>query len=919
MLAGCHSLVQFQENGKTSVVGDPLDKAALQFSRWRYNQTSDSYFLPKSDFGSPHKGTEPVRLWQIRDFPFDPSRRLSSAIVLLQLEDSTLELWKLTKGSPDTMIDLLKKDSNLFDSEFKNETQQLEMQGYRSITLGAENLSNSSIAQMLFPNGLSADTEILAQARTKGGGIHRSVIDKSTSNSVEAKGLMFCGFCCFDASTRPSSKRVVQELSRGGITCVMLTGDSVDAALSVARKVEIFKHRKIAVLERSDDSVNGEKSLVWRILQSKVSKDGSFRILHHRTKIEEFTISSVKKFIKNYEKGQYSLAANGRALELILFGQPDKAGRLIAHNLAAVSIIARATPELKKEVIETLKHKCGKRVMMCGKSSTIFIINLLFYASSIPNQFLPLSLILLGDGVNDVAAIQSADVAASLLTGFGAESDSSIDVDDERRMKRLDAMNIGSNRAANVGKANKNQEANERIKKQMQKYHEETNKPASSRDGEKSELSDKQYTFQDVKDLISASMRAARDEQHRKQQLQKGGGDAARILAEERQNKILEKNDDGDDIVVLSDEPKIKPGEASLVSSFSCLHPSVDGVDAIIREGIATAAGVLATTQGIGLHSLMTCFHLSTLYRDGFRYGKYMWNAELMLYQLLESARFKASCTPRPRLPNSTFDRPPTSMFQLGNVFGTLFEAIIHISCMTASVRYAKHLENDMKPTTTGGEERFKLNHLFFSEGKKLAKLFDSLSKRSLSLSNTVVDGDNDKSNSNPFFQRPPFRPNYETNSVFIFSVLQSVISALVGHKGSPFYRGILESREFLFVSCITLLFTVICINGSMPSFTNFLEVKPLPSKRSKMIFLGISGVNIIACVFCRWIMDRLSSGENKNFTTSNHTVKVELKKNAADREEELLLEETKLNRKGLVLFCGFIIYLVLYDVSHTV
>jgi uncharacterized protein with von Willebrand factor type A (vWA) domain len=99
-------------------------------------------------------------------------------------------------------------------------------------------------------------------------------------------------------------------------------------------------------------------------------------------------------------------------------------------------------------------------------------------------------------------------------------------------MKRLDGMNIGSNRAANAGKSKKNQEANERIMKQMQKYHEETNKRVSSQDDKESESTDKQYTFQDVKDLISASMRAARDEQHRKKQLQKGGGDAARILAE---------------------------------------------------------------------------------------------------------------------------------------------------------------------------------------------------------------------------------------------------------------------------------------------------------------------------------------------------------------------------------------------------
>ena len=83
--------------------------------------------------------------------------------------------------------------------------------------------------------------------------------------------------------------------------------------------------------------------------------------------MENVTISSVKKFIKLCERGQYSLAANGRALELILFGQPDQAGRLIEQNLAFMSVIARATPELKREVIETLKHKCEKRVMMCGK------------------------------------------------------------------------------------------------------------------------------------------------------------------------------------------------------------------------------------------------------------------------------------------------------------------------------------------------------------------------------------------------------------------------------------------------------------------------------------------------------------------------------------------------------------------------
>ena len=525
-----------------------------------------------------------------------------------------------------------------------------------------------------------------------------------------------------------------------------------------------------------------------------------------------------------------------------------------------------------------------------------------FFSFSI--QILSYHIFLLGDGVNDVAAIESADVAASLLTGFGAEnSESSVDVDDKRRMKKLTAMNIGSNRAENVGKARK-QEANERIRREIEKCREDIDNGASLRDNEGSESSENEYKFDDVKQIISATMRAAKNERRRAEQLRKGGGDAARILAEERQEQISTENDE-DNTDVLS-PPTIKPGEASLVSSFSCLHPSVDGVEAILREGIATAASALATQQEIGLHSLMSCFHLATLYRDGFRYGKHMWNVEVFFYQLSESARYKASCTPRPRLPNSVFDRPPTSMFQFVSIFGTVSQAIIHISCMALSVRYAKHLENYTKVNI--GEERIRLNHLYSPEGKKLGKLMDTLSKRSL-LDTSTMEGEK---NSNPFFQRSPFRPNYETNIVFIFSILQSAISALVNHKGNPFYHSILESRNLCAMSGITLLFAIVCITGKMSTITNFLEVKPLPSRHSKLVFLGITVINIVACLFCRYVMDNfLSNVKSSGVETITPATEIELK-NAADHEEKLLLEETKQNLKGLRLFCGVVFYFML-------
>ena len=351
------------------MVGDPLDQAALKFSDWKYNVTAGYFFRHGIDTESM-PASEPVRLWQIRTFPFDPSRRLSSAVVLLQRQDLSLELWKVTKGSPDTMIDLIQKDSDNFALEFHNITQELEMQGYRCIAMGAESLGDSTFAHTLFPNGLSTNPDSLERARTRGETLQRSTIDRFDHEKGDL-GIKFSGFCCFDASTRPSSKRVIKELLRGGLQCIMLTGDSVDAALSVGRRVEIFKNRKIAVLERSKNLLTGKEILVWRILHSKMRKDGTFSILRHRTKIEKATVSSVKKFIEYQKKGKYALAANSRALEFILFGQPNQTGQLIAQNLAALSIIARATPELKKQVIETLKQECGKRVMMCGKLPSV--------------------------------------------------------------------------------------------------------------------------------------------------------------------------------------------------------------------------------------------------------------------------------------------------------------------------------------------------------------------------------------------------------------------------------------------------------------------------------------------------------------------------------------------------------------------
>lgn len=226
--------------------------------------------------------------------------------------------------------------------------------------------------------------------------------------------------------------------------------------------------------------------------------------------------------------------------------------------------------------------------------------------------------------MNDVAAIESADVAAALLTGFGDESDqSSVDLDDIRRMKKLNATNIGSNRATTreISMSRK-----QRISRKIELAQERIDKNARRGEARGGGVASPDYSLQDTKDMLSAIIQAYNDERQRKKILRSGGGKAAQILHKER-SQLFSNGRFGKE-TELPQQNAIKPGEVSLVASFSCLHPSIDGVEALLRQGIATAAAALATQQSIVLHSLMACFHLATLYRDGFRYGKFMWPVE---------------------------------------------------------------------------------------------------------------------------------------------------------------------------------------------------------------------------------------------------------------------------------------------------
>lgn len=503
--------------------------------------------------------------------------------------------------------------------------------------------------------------------------------------------------------------------------------------------------------------------------------------------------------------------------------------------------------------------------------------------------------------MNDVAAIQAADVATALLGGFGAETDQdgTIDIDDERRFKKLNVTNIGSNRRTNTAKGGR-ADLNDSMARIKKKIEESSNEIKEKMEMRQRNSEDPQYKFDDIKEFIAATFQAYRDEMNRAKKLQKGGGEAAQILAEDRKIQRAGEEDGLVEVDELIMNQNIKPGEVSLVSSFSCLHPSVDGVDAILREGVATAAAALATQQLIGLHSLMSAFHLATLYRDGFRYSDKMWFAEVFLSMNLDAFRYGASCLPRPRLPTSVLCRPSSSIFETGSLLSTILQAVSHLLFMSWGVSYARKLQES---TTTSKVERIGIHNLT-PFGTRLDKFVNVLSASPLH-----SDGEDEKK---PFvfFRRPPFRPNYETNVVFMFSVLQGALSAIVNHQGKPYYHSVLESRAFCRMLCFTAGLFLICVTESMPDLTNFLNVKPFPTWQSKLVIIGLAIGNVVACILSRWIATRFVSTTTKDEPRDSDSSS-SISGVAADLEETLLREEAEMNARGVKLFLGLLVYLL--------
>ena len=484
-----------------------------------------------------------------------------------------------------------------------------------------------------------------------------------------------------------------------------------------------------------------------------------------------------------------------------------------------------------------------------------------------------------------------ADVSVALLNGYGDERESNqlIDVEDERRREKIADKRIGSNRKAlqmdnmsNAGVGESRAASRARVKTKIDAAMFEIKQQAATRQGIRDlDSRDIRFTNADIRAQFSKAMSIGNEERARSKLLQKGGAGAARILAEnERRRQQLNATVD---LGEHSEHFDIKPGEASLASPFSCLRPAIDGVDGLIRVGVAASACALSTQQGIALSCLMSAYNLATLYRDGFRYGKHMFNVEMMFYMAIDQAGYQALCNPRPHL---SAIRAPASLFHPSSIFSVIGQAFVHLMTLSTGVRIANSLESGGKKispilvrwqsrvSTTGAERRLLIE-----------ALADAIT--------TVPLGDEDE---HDWFGRPKFRPNFATNVVFLFSIFQSGVAAVINHKGKPFCGSFLESRKLSLAVCAALLFSVAGVAETMPTINAMLELRPMPSRGARYLILSLFIFDILGCWLVDFVCTNLTSRKEIRDLTKRRP-----ENTAADLEATLLDEEERENRKLVI------------------
>ncbi|EAW09940.1 ion-transporting P-type ATPase SPF1 [Aspergillus clavatus NRRL 1] len=308
VLASAHALVKLDEG---DVVGDPMEKATLQWLGWTLGRNDT--LTSKTALAAGTRALESVQIK--RRFQFSSALKRQSTIATIVTNDrktskKTKAAFVGVKGAPETIRTMLDKIPPHYEETFKYFTRN----GARVLALAYKYLSTESE---------------LSQGR----------INNYVREEVES-GLTFAGFLVLQCPLKDDAVKSVRMLNESSHRVVMITGDNPLTAVHVARQVEIVD-RDVLILDAPENDMSGTR-LVWRSIDDKFNRD-----VDPTQDLDPQILNTKDICITGYALAKF------------------KGQKAFATLLRHTWVYARVSPKQKEDILLGLKD-AGYTTLMCG-------------------------------------------------------------------------------------------------------------------------------------------------------------------------------------------------------------------------------------------------------------------------------------------------------------------------------------------------------------------------------------------------------------------------------------------------------------------------------------------------------------------------------------------------------------------------
>ncbi|KAJ7324614.1 hypothetical protein JRQ81_017634 [Phrynocephalus forsythii] len=323
-MASCHSLVVVDG----TIQGDPLDLKMFEATRWEMEDPQGGHEGNGGDWAHtvvvrPGSNMEQVAgggMAILRQFPFSSALQRMTTVA----QEFSGACHAFMKGAPERVVHFCRPET--VPASFTSELQLYTSQGFRVIGL----------AHKALPTGV----EVASLAR----------------DSVESE-LAFLGLLVMENRLKSETQPVLEELSQARIRSVMVTGDNIQTAITVARKAGMIPRASRVILIEANAQAEGEPSasIAWTPLEEREGHACSGAEEGGCPKAE----SRLPSQPANHPRLHFCLS--GRSYDVLGQHFPHLVPKVLLHGM----VFARMSPAQKARLVQDFQ-KLDYFVGMCG-------------------------------------------------------------------------------------------------------------------------------------------------------------------------------------------------------------------------------------------------------------------------------------------------------------------------------------------------------------------------------------------------------------------------------------------------------------------------------------------------------------------------------------------------------------------------